>query len=122
MKSTVNFNHKGFEVQAVGIFITDPNYGADADGNRGISIDMFDDFASFSISKDGQDVTDTLGKDNQELFDEINELAIDKVCETPLDDEPEYELPDPGMEQRSTKVWEELRSILDQGENDEIIF
>lgn len=57
---------KNMFISAVGIFQTDYNYGADADGNRGeIQTNMTDWNYKVSLSKDSQDIFDELTEDER---------------------------------------------------------
>lgn len=80
-ETTVEINGDEVEVQVNGDaeIYTDSNYGADADGRRGISQDFMDDFGITVTSASGQDVTKDLETNHPKEFAKLESEAEEKL-------------------------------------------
>ena len=61
IESVIEFKDQDFHYVAAASIVKDNNYGADADGNRGISVTFLDEFVIRSVfDGHGNDVTDKM--------------------------------------------------------------
>ena len=77
--------YKGREIpctlQIQGSFVTDDNYGADADGNRGVSMSFVEDFYVTIINDKKQDITESIEKADPKQYKYLCDYAMDEANE-----------------------------------------
>jgi hypothetical protein len=86
---------KTFEIEVTATGVYDSNYGADADGNRGMALWFLDEVA-FDLPKTDEDGNILTIDELHELDVKLNKLALDEDWEWSLDNDREYE---PEMEE-----------------------
>ena len=77
VEGTVDYNGQEFHyIVAASVFV-DNNYGADADGNRGISMMFLDEFALKTVfNEKGEDVTEKM-ESVDDFLEKVEEDVID---------------------------------------------
>jgi len=85
-----NHDYRFFEIEVDYTFVTDNNYGADADGNRGVRMSFLDDFSFKIRTEEGEDVTNNIKLNDKELYDIITK-KVDEEAEGLDCDEDSYE-------------------------------
>ena len=67
-----------FEIEAEYTFAHDSNYGADADGNRGVPMTFLDDYRFYIYDENGDDVTDKIERLFPSMYAEIEQEVVDR--------------------------------------------
>lgn len=89
--NTIQIEHKDreFSVEISAVLVHDGNYGADADGNRGMPMDFIEDVTVESVAaNDGEPVPDEVKKEVEALAEK---RADDHDWEVPEPDYPEWD-------------------------------
>lgn len=68
-------------VEAEGHCYNDPQWGADADGNRGVSLDFVEDVEVKIYDSRANDITTKLKNKSQSIIDCFEEVACEKLLE-----------------------------------------
>lgn len=81
---------EGFEicvlVEADGYIYTEPDYGADADGNRGVKMDFLEDFKIEKVwDGSNKDITDKLKERHPHVWQSLEKEIEEKFFEAQYD-------------------------------------
>lgn len=85
----VEFDWGEYHIFAIGRYVTDSNYGADADGNRGCSMTWLEDLM-IDVYKDGKLIPDAWKQFSKEDWSEIEREAESLLDEEAENYEPDY--------------------------------
>lgn len=91
LSHTFNIEHNGreFEVEVSAVLVHEADYGADADGNRGIAVDFIEDVSVESISAADEN---PISEEERKAIETLAEKKADEhAWEAPEPDYPDFD-------------------------------